>query len=363
MDYIKHLIYLLTRSKINTGVLPDPRPQEEKDKDYQHEELAMGLSIPQSIYGSKITESPYPIENQGATNSCIPHSGTLASGILLKSISGFFVRLSKIFLYRLRSNFPDIGMYLQNMADLMISKGVPLLSSAPTPSTEELCNTFSLTAEMITEASTNKVDSYINVKYANQIDTLAEIASKGTPISILIYATRAEWSQVYPQIYNKFLTVDNAEVQHCITILPNSGFIENGLKYVTIQDSAFFGGFHLRNLSETFIKSRLYGALYFAKLEYQAGLGVRPKHHFDTTKPLTLGMNSIEVIALQKCLQFEGLFPQAQECTGYFGGLTRAGVKKFQDRYADFILKPSGAIKPTGDCYSFTLNQLNNLYS
>lgn len=361
-NFIEKILYFLTKQKINTGVINDPRSEEEKAKDWTHEEFSDGPAASSSIYGEKITVSPYPIENQLSTNECIIHALTLCAGIARQTTTGFFVRLSKVFGYRLRFNFPGKGMWLQNAADDLVNIGAPLYSSAPNVDTEEEANRFIVTDEMRTEAKINAPKAYISVKNANQIDVLADIASKGKGIAILIYATRAEWSQTYVQIYSPNLNKDNAEVQHSVTILPKSAFIEDGIKYVTIQDSAWFGGLFLRNVPENFIKARLYGAMYLTDFKYQSGQTTRPIHTFNITKPLLLGMTSPEVVALQQCLQFEGLFPIDQKCTGYYGGMTRAAVKAFQDRYSAAILTPAHVFKPTGDCYTYTLNQLNNLY-
>lgn len=57
----------------------------------------------------------------------------------------------------------------------------------------------------------------------------------------------------------------------------------------------------------------------------------KPKYFFQND--LGFNMRNNEVKILQQCLQFEGLFPPDQECTGYFGTTTMAAVKLFQKRY------------------------------
>lgn len=54
----------------------------------------------------------------------------------------------------------------------------------------------------------------------------------------------------------------------------------------------------------------------------------KPKYLFYTN--IQLGDNNVEVIHLQECLRYLGLFPATQKITGYFGPTTLASVKEFQ---------------------------------
>ena len=44
-------------------------------------------------------------------------------------------------------------------------------------------------------------------------------------------------------------------------------------------------------------------------------------------------MKNNDVIMLQDCLKWLDLFPKTQISTGYFGGITRDSVKKFQTQH------------------------------
>ena len=104
-----------------TGVLDDPRSDEDKEQDYLHEERASAYAapIPDSFSNPKITESPYPIENQWRTSSCVPHGTTLALGIERKADGDeVYSRLSPLFTYRLRSNYGREGSSLPEMLSL-----------------------------------------------------------------------------------------------------------------------------------------------------------------------------------------------------------------------------------------------------
>lgn len=68
-----------------------------------------------------------------------------------------------------------------------------------------------------------------------------------------------------------------------------------------------------------------------------------------------------EVKKLQTFLaQDAAVYPQGL-VTGYFGPLTTAAVKRFQQKYADEVLTPLGLDGPTGLVYASTLRQINTL--
>lgn len=56
---------------------------------------------------------------------------------------------------------------------------------------------------------------------------------------------------------------------------------------------------------------------------------VKPRYSFTTT--LRFGMRNEQVKQLQAALQYLGYFPLSVNCTGYYGTITQAAVKKFQE--------------------------------
>ena len=72
-----------------------------------------------------------------------------------------------------------------------------------------------------------------------------------------------------------------------------------------------------------------------------------------------------DVLALQMALAKEGVYPPAgSDCpvSGNFFECTEAALKRFQEKYADEILKPFGLSKGTGIADRATLKKLNQLY-
>lgn len=356
VQWLKSLFPVHAGIPNNTGVVADPRPEAKKEEDYLHEERAQKAGVEDPFGNKRMTESPYPYENQNSTSECVPHSVALALGVERQIDGPGFVRLSPTFLYRLRSNYPQEGSWMQGMFDIARKYGAPLAATLPTPVLEQQANAAVLTAQMYLEAEVYRGNEYYTLESYNDIETIAKIAQSGHAVPILIYATWAEWAVKIPFVQG-FLEALSAPIRHCVTVLPKSGHKDGGKRYVTVQDSAWFGGFKLRHVSEAFIKVRCYGAAYWDTVQIIGG-GPRPKYVF--TRNLKVGDNSEEAKKMQLLLISEGLLPI--DCaTGYFGGRTLAGVRAFQNKYADEILKPLGLDAPTNSWGSMCIAKANKL--
>ena len=337
------------------GVLPDNRLQADKDKDYLHEErLPSALA---TFQNSKIIESLYPYDNQNSTSSCVAHGVGLGLQIERKTTGLDYVEQSKMFPYRLRSNYSSPGCMPSEMFSIYSNYGSPLYLTLPTPISETAANAVTLTPPMYSEALNYRGKEYWAIKKFNDIDTLAQIAQQGHGIPIWIYADWTEWSVQYPSILKPTLQLKDAPISHEVCILPYSSFIENGVRYLTIQDSSWFGGLTLRYLSEDFISKRVLHAGYWDAVVQPNQIG-RPTYTF--TKILRVGSSGNEVKMVQQLLVSEGLL--ASDCmTGYFGGYTLKAVQAFQNKYADDILKPLGLNSPTTTWGSMCIACANRL--
>lgn len=350
----------MEQSKYFTGVIDDPRNSAAKALDFNHEEFLSSGSVVNSFLNLKVTKSIYPDEDQQQVGSCVPHGvgGALAIDRSIHTDEGY-QRLAWTFVYRLRSNYPQPGCFLQNIFELYRTPGAPLFDMVPDPATEDEASAVIITPAQKTEAVIFAGQNYVQFATPNDITQIANVVAQGKSAVILFFSTYAEWAQQYPKVSNPSLKYGDAdaEVHHCVRVLPNSGFTENGVRYVAIQDSAHFGNMTLRYVSEEFIAARVYGAGYWVAPAV-LGSGPLPVHTF--TKVLKPGMNNSEVVMLQKLFIAEGFLP-ADCATGYFGGMTLSALHAFQNKYAADILIPQGLDAPTDAFGSFSIAKANAL--
>lgn len=345
-------------SRYSTGLTIDPRPPEAAQHDYLHEERVTPPGAPVNPFSfPKITVSPYPTTDQRRTQSCVPHGVGLALAIERKADTGYYQSVAAMFPYRLRSNFPAEGSYPQEMFNIYRNTGAPALEEMPTPSTEAEANALGITDAQRKDAKLFAGKNYFTIQVPNNIETLATIAAQGHGVPICLYATYSEWAQEYPKILVPGLVRENAPIKHEVCVLPNSGFIESSVRYVAIQDSALFGGFSLRYLSEDFIRDRVFNGGYWDTVNV-VGSGPRPTFHF--TLPLSAGVSGAEVKNMQLLLISEGLL--ASDCaTGLLGGLTLAAIRAFQLRYKSEILDPVNITTPTNRWGQMCIKKANQL--
>ncbi len=85
-------------------------------------------------------------------------------------------------------------------------------------------------------------------------------------------------------------------------------------------------------------------------------------HTFNVS--MKYGDSGVEVSALQKALQLQGLLSaNSNEIPGgFFGASTLTAVISFQEKYRSEILTPTGLTKGTGSVASYTRAKLNKLY-
>jgi len=326
------------------GILEDNRPKKLKDKDFDSREVDMGEVKYVTKKQAEKNASEYTYRNQYTKSSCVPSSICNA----LWNTEG--INLADEYLYSQRINKPDLGCYWYDIADKVISQGVCGRIFLPEVKTEKEANNISLTKKMRDDALFQKQKSYINITKPT-IDDLAKWSNQGYAVPFSIWANSKEWSVEYPEIKDMKLTRDKASIRHAICVIPNTGYIYKKKKYVIITDSSHFGKRYIRHLSEDFLAVRTHHAVVFTDLIYYPVIDwVTTKHlkGYKFTRDLKVGDEGDDVKQLQILLQDNSLFPANQEPTGYFGGVTRQGVKDFQKRYEQSILWSVGLKLPTG---------------
>lgn len=306
------------------GALPDVRPQEQKDRDYPADHFTAG-AVP-TFGNPKPTQLGATMYSQEYVQDCVPH--------------GFYTQLeyegivpaggcSQLCAYRKRGNYPSPG---SDAVDLYtkIKNGQSANSvAATTPGmTEAMANAMAVIA------GSQLIKPFNYFSFSN-FGLVPAAVSSGKAVAIFIYATTDEWSQEYVTIRTPDLQIQNAVVRHCICIMPKGDFTENGQQWLAVQDSAAFGGRHLRYVSLDFFTKRVY---YASQVFVKDEVPPPASFQYTFTKQLTYNRPDLndakEVQALQTALQTlknSAGQPYMKPGTfGPFGPQTKAALGAFQ---------------------------------
>jgi len=335
----------------NTGFLDDNRPEIEKGKDFLHEELDLGsgakwLSKTEALKSTK----KYKKLDQKRTSSCVGHSGVLALGIENESEGEGFVELSPAYIYRQRFNFPQEGMYYHDLGKICNTNGSCFSETLPTPVFERDINNVLITNSMIQEGRTFRSKNYVFLT-APKMEQFKNISNgMKEAVIISVFADYKEWSTDKPKLLKPNLKREDAPIRHACVVLPNSAYEYRGVRYLIVQDSAWFGGKNIRHVPEDFVLARFRYGMYFTNLPNPKPAPKKEasvSFQYEFTRNLTTGMRGTDVKKLQMALKELGFFTYPK-CTGYFGGVTRKAVIDFQNHFRNEVLKVFGISKGTG---------------
>ena len=302
-----------------TGLLPDLRPDSEKEKDYQQSEiLALASPVNWQQKGGNIPWRSFPVFNQNQQNSCVANTMAKLLGIKYFLRDGRFLDFSKAHIYTRRVNKPQEGMVGYDAFEIG-KKGVTLESLVPsdypndTPIDALKIDRFK---EEVGEVF--KIKNYIELPTKDFENVASTIQATGKGVMCWFYFNSSEWSQKYPKVIDMGLSM-NTGLRHSVTAV-DFGLI-NGKKYIKIEDSAHFGGISERWISEEFFNTRNYYAAYLINFLFEEPDALKPKYIVGN------------VVSLQDCLKHEGLFPLNVDSTGFFGAVTKKAVVYFQIKY------------------------------
>lgn len=306
---------------ISQSALPDTRPPELKDKDYLADEVASATAVVpfKNKKIQKLTATEY---NQWYVGSCVPH--------------GFFTQLeyegiapagmSQLRAYRKRINYPQDGSIGVDIYD-KIREGQS--NDFPTPKKFREADATAMPyvkGEKI-------IPDFKYFQYAKNgawdLDAAVKDVAVGKAVAIFIFATDDEWSQEFVEIKDPNLQAVGAEVRHCVCIIPKGDFTEKGKSWVSVHDSAKFGGRHLRYVSYDFLLKRTYFA---SKVVKATEIPLPPAPPSNVGLPLLnceQGDRGDAVLALQKYL-IDNEYLKAEYATGFYGAITSRAVLWFQ---------------------------------
>ena len=310
-----------------TGLVPDPRSNKEKKKDYRASELASAKPI---NWEEKSWKS-FTERNQHRTGTCVAQTMAKLLEINEKTETKGTVVFSASPIYAKRSNRPSEGMWLQNALDIVKNFGT---------TTEERIKSQMLKSDKAVEEEAEKwteEDKEIAEKYGivaygfeqKDLDRIASHAEEGPGIAMIFNSTREEWATMYPFVDPTALPKDK-NIYHCVTVV-DYGLIK-GKKYLKVEDSAHFDKKSVRYITDEFLQKRCtgLGILFDRDNDWKPEL---PKHSFKDI--LYFGMREDEEVKiLQDILKKEDVgFPITTDSTGNYFEITRKAVQKFQEKY------------------------------
>jgi len=368
MNIIKKLFQ--PKTPYINGVLPDDRPEKEREKDYLTEEIIkepiMAMNwITWEVWKSRPENikmlSDIKVNSQGSVGSCASQAGSLALAINNYLEDKRFIKLSAKPIYARRRNKPRRGMHMDNLANICREYGTVPEKLYPSPNDTEanMSNLDGYISAFEGMAKVLRAKNYFWITKLDNIDNVANILALGKPVVLTVIYGDHEFGETIPTLRDT-----NLKYGHAITILPNAYFTYKGKKAVLIQNSwgdyGFYGGRQILT-EDWFARGRVLYAIWFEDMDNLA------VHNFDFAKPtfhfmkdLYYGMKNSDVAMLQRCLGYEKdtngyMFPLYQSPTGWYGGLTLKAVKRFQTKYG---------IEPVlGYCGVKTRAKLNKLFA
>ena len=305
-----------------TGVI-DTREDIELVKDNWNISELVAESAPLNWKQKIAPELPhYPVWNQSKSSSCVAFSKAKQVSIRVFNLTGVWIDFSPASIYQLRNNKPNGGMNIADANDIVNTQGVTLEALMKSQNLDEAqINEVERTdvADLLAKGMAEAVVSYFYVPI--NIDRIAQTIEAGKAVSMLLYANSNEYSRAIPQVIDPNLTYENAPIRH--EIVGVDYFLDqNGVKRIFINDSAHFGGFVTRELTEDFIEKRVTLAEAIDIFSFNKGVPETPKPKYDGT-----------IISLQKCLQYEGFFPKGVAFVENFGPITQKATRDFQVKY------------------------------
>jgi len=281
----------------------------------------------------------FGVQDQSGKSDCVAETRRKVRRVLLNVNKGVDLDFSSVPFYRKRVNFPGEGMIAADAIQLDQNVGMTLDKLVPSDSftTEAAANAVQYDSFNDDLAKIFAYGPNTDVIFANgDLETLAGTIQKTRKAAMVwFFATIAEWSKLVPTIDTALTGPSDprAVVVHSVSAIEPA--LYKGKKGVWIDDSAHFGGLSRRFITEDFYKARNWFASYPIAFKFEAGAQERPHHTFSKDLEFSATFfTDTDVVALQDILKFEGFFPTNTDSTGYFGALTLAAVKKFQDAHA-----------------------------
>jgi len=346
------------------GALIDDRPKEAKAKDYRFEEIVASAAPVQWRKKSASEIRKFPIFDQGRSGSCVAQTGKKMKGVYAYLKTGVFFPVSASHIYQRRSNKPSGGMIGINCFEIMQKGTSPAVFATDEKMSDAQMDAIRVPAFGEHVGKAFAIGNYMVVG-TRDIDLIASIIQEtGKAVMVWFYFEHNEWTE-RPRVKNPNLDLyAGATARHSVAAIDFT-LTEDGKKALVIDDSwgpNAGNGAGQRIVDEDFYRARNWFAAHFMNFAYENGEepSGKPRHTFLRDLEFSaIVKNDAEVVALQECLKWEGLFPANVESTGYFGSITRKAVEGFQRKY-DIAREGDAGYGRVGPK---TRSRLNQLYS
>ncbi len=322
------LRFFKKQPQFGTGWLGDEREYKD-ERNYHTEEIFK--SYPTPTWQEKKPQDWRrfePIRNQLTSNSCVAQSLALALGIENYLEEGRFELLSARFIYSRGFVPPDGGMYYLQALEIVRKEGTCLEQQMPSLGLDEnsMRKRDDETPNIRWVAQIYKANSYVFLPL--DIDVIAGVI-QSTGKGILLGTRFNEGGFANPEV----VLDKDGKYGHAITVTDTT--LWNGKKALVFQNSWSRDGWGLGGLgiiTEEQFKNGVVLAAYLIDFKYEQQKTNKPKLQI-ISNSLKVGDRGNDVLKLQVGLQWLGYFPAQQECTGYYGGITRQAVRDFQKAY------------------------------
>jgi hypothetical protein len=295
---------------IQPGLVTDTRSDIDKQKDYQHEEVApqaVPLKWNRGIEGAPV----YSVRAQNGSGSCVGQAIAKAMEVITGKVQSAHP------VYRRRRNFPNIGMWMQDGGDILRHLGT---------TTEDLDGSQNMTETQMNRDLTVEtpltLPMYIMADFKD-IDQIATGIELYKQCVLTINGNLEEYAYAEKPVVRPGAILNCA---HCVCGIYY--FTDtNGEKCILIDESWGPTFITRRILTESYLKARGTGAMYFVPPQ-PVITPTKPKFRF--TAPLQYGQTNFSIKNLQDILKYENLFPTSVASTSFYGEITRKGVLKWQ---------------------------------
>jgi len=341
------------RKQPGTGANLDTRTSDEILRDYHFGETVASINPVNWIEKSPSTWRKFPIYNQNGSGSCVAQTMAKLMGIMYWLKNGKYVHFSATHIYQRRTNKPSGGMGGVDVFNIA-REGVTLEELVPSQSlTDTQMDSYVIDEYKKKVGEVFKIGNFL-ILPIKDIDTIASIIqTTGKGVMCWSYFKNDEWTEVPSIKYPELNPYAETTGRHSTAYVDFT--LYEGEKALITDDSwgTSYGKAGQRVIKESFFKERNLFAAYPMNFAFENNnqpspvTPTKPKFRFskklvfipwdsNTNCPVDVDLNNsqkVDVIALQNCLKFEGVFPSNIESTGYYGSVTANSVLKFQKKY------------------------------